>query len=106
MEIFPLHVCRHVLKFILDRQITWFDLAFYDPAIFDSLRSIVFNEADNVTHSNEFYESLQLTFAVDMPPEEVRQFCVSLLETFCTHSGGMLLVVFVRVRCFAVDCSS
>ncbi|KAH7669939.1 E3 ubiquitin-protein ligase UBR5, partial [Aphelenchoides avenae] len=71
MEIFPLHVCRHVLKFILDRQITWFDLAFYDPAIFDSLRSIVFNEVENVTHSKEFYESLQVTFAVDMPSEEV-----------------------------------
>lgn len=43
MEIFPLHVCRHVLKFILNRHITWFDLAFYDPVIFDSLRSIVRN---------------------------------------------------------------
>lgn len=89
MEIFPLHVCRHVLKYILSRQITWFDLAFYDPAMvsfalkkiiqnliffffkFDSLRSIVYNDAENTAHSNDFYESLQLTFAVDLSPEEV-----------------------------------
>lgn len=68
-------MCRHVLKFILDRQITWFDLAFYDPAIFDSLRTIVFNEAENVPHDAEFYESLQLTFTVDIPQEEVGIAC-------------------------------
>jgi E3 ubiquitin-protein ligase EDD1 len=70
MEILPFHLCRHVLKFILDRNITWFDLAFYDPSIFDSLRSIVFNESAALPHSTEFYESLQLTFAVDLPAEE------------------------------------
>ena len=36
-----------------------------------SLRSIVYNDAENTAHSNEFYESLQLTFAVDLSPEEV-----------------------------------
>lgn len=71
MEIFPMHFCRHVFKYILNRPITWFDLAFYDPAMFDSLRSIVYNDAENTAHSNEFYESLQLTFAVDLSPEEV-----------------------------------
>lgn len=71
LEILPLFLCRHIFKFILNRPITWFDLAFYDPTMFDSLRSIVYNDADNSAHKDEFYENLQLTFAVDISPEEV-----------------------------------
>lgn len=71
MEILPLFLCRHVFKFVLNRPITWFDLAFYDPAMFDSLRAIVYNDAEDSAHNPEFYESLHLTFAVDISPEEV-----------------------------------
>lgn len=67
----PFNICRHVFKFILNRPICWFDLAFYDPSIFDSLRSIVYNEETDGTQNSEFYEQLQLTFAVDIPAEEV-----------------------------------
>uniref|UniRef100_A0A915EF78 E3 ubiquitin-protein ligase UBR5 n=1 Tax=Ditylenchus dipsaci TaxID=166011 RepID=A0A915EF78_9BILA len=70
MEILPMHLCRHVLKFVLNRPITWFDLAFFDPSLFDSLRSIVYNDVEDTSHNNDFYESLQLTFAVDLPMEE------------------------------------
>lgn len=71
MEIFPIFLCRHIFKFILNRPITWFDLAFFDSTLFDSLRSIVYNECKNSSHSDEFYDDLQLTFAVDISPEEV-----------------------------------
>ncbi|CAD5234617.1 unnamed protein product [Bursaphelenchus xylophilus] len=70
LEILPLKLCRHVLKYILDRPITWYDLAFFDPAMFDSLRSIAYNEEENRPHSDEFYEGLGLTFVADVPAEE------------------------------------
>ncbi|CAD5229165.1 unnamed protein product [Bursaphelenchus okinawaensis] len=70
LEIFPLKLCRHVMKYILGRPITWYDLAFFDPVMFDSLRSIAYNEAENRPHDDAFYESLGLTFVVDLPPEE------------------------------------
>lgn len=68
MEIFPLHVCRHVLKFILGRPINWFDLAFYDPTLFESMRTLVFN--DGPIRPDQINELL-LTFEVYLPIEEV-----------------------------------
>ncbi|KAI6173317.1 E3 ubiquitin-protein ligase UBR5 [Aphelenchoides besseyi] len=70
MDILPLPLCRHVLKFILGRPITWYDLAFYDPDMFDSLRSIAFNDETNTPHSDQFYEDLGLNFVIDIPQEE------------------------------------
>lgn len=64
-------LCRHVLKFILSRQITWYDLVFFDPDMFDSLRSIVYDEKNGKVHEKEFYDQLGLTFVIDIPPEEV-----------------------------------
>ncbi|KAL3072374.1 hypothetical protein niasHT_033592 [Heterodera trifolii] len=69
-EIIPLPLCRHVLKFILNRPLNWFDLAFFDPSLFDSLRHIVYNEQTDAYHPSEFYEQLELTFSVDLPAEE------------------------------------
>ncbi|CAG9541014.1 unnamed protein product, partial [Cercopithifilaria johnstoni] len=67
MEIFPLHLCRHVLKFILGRPINWFDLAFYDPILFESMRTLVFNEGPTRSEQiNSFY----LTFEVAVPEQE------------------------------------
>jgi hypothetical protein len=56
----------------LGRHITWFDLAFFDPSLFDSLRSIVYNEEKDEYHPQDFYEALEMTFSVDLPPEEVQ----------------------------------
>ncbi|KAL7079928.1 hypothetical protein ACQ4LE_000066 [Meloidogyne hapla] len=70
MEIFPLPLSRYVLKYILGRNITWYDLAFFDPSLFDSLRSIVYNEADENYQSQDFFNQLEMTFAVDLPAEE------------------------------------
>uniref|UniRef100_A0A914S1Z3 HECT domain-containing protein n=1 Tax=Parascaris equorum TaxID=6256 RepID=A0A914S1Z3_PAREQ len=67
MEIFPLHVCRHVLKFILGRPINWFDLAFYDPTLFESMRTLVFN--DGPIRPDQINDML-LTFEVYLPIEE------------------------------------
>lgn len=67
MEIFPFPVCRHVLKFVLGRPINWYDLAFYDPALFESLRSLVYNEGP--VRADQIKE-LFLTFEVNLPGEE------------------------------------
>ncbi|VBB32380.1 unnamed protein product, partial [Acanthocheilonema viteae] len=67
MEIFPMHLCRHVLKFILGRPINWFDLAFYDPVLFESMRTLVFNEG--LTRPEQI-NSLYLTFEVAVPEQE------------------------------------
>ena len=58
-EVFPLPLCRHVLKFIMMRdvrplflsliytaccvcvQVAWHDLAFFDPAMYESLRKLM-----------------------------------------------------------------
>uniref|UniRef100_A0A914GSS8 HECT domain-containing protein n=1 Tax=Globodera rostochiensis TaxID=31243 RepID=A0A914GSS8_GLORO len=69
-EIIPLPLCRHVLKYVLNRPLNWFDLAFFDPSLFDSLRSIVYNEENDEYHPSEFYEQLEMTFSVDLPAEE------------------------------------
>lgn len=74
MEILPLPLCRHVLKYILNRPANWVDLAFYDPDLFDSLRSIIYNDSSNGPHDSEFYENLGLSFVVDVPPAEVCYF--------------------------------
>jgi E3 ubiquitin-protein ligase EDD1 len=39
--VFPLPLCRHVLKYILGREIRWHDLAFFDVTLFESLRQLV-----------------------------------------------------------------
>jgi len=66
-ELCPLPLCRHVLKVILGRKINWHDLAFFDPALYESLRQLAL-EAE--TGDGEVLESLDLNFVVDLPPEE------------------------------------
>jgi E3 ubiquitin-protein ligase EDD1 len=57
--LFPLPLCRHVLKHILGREIRWHDLAFFDITLFESLRQLVVASelGDNLT-------SYALTFEV------------------------------------------
>lgn len=68
MEIFPLHVCRHVLKYILGRPINWYDLAFYDPQVFESLRKLIYDQGPT---SAETVENMCLNFEIALPEMEV-----------------------------------
>lgn len=63
-ELFPLPLCRHVLKYILDRNINWYDLAFFDAHLFESLRKM----GQEAVESSDY----SLTFVVDLLPEEVK----------------------------------
>jgi E3 ubiquitin-protein ligase EDD1 len=67
-ELLPLFLQRHVLKFILSRQIRFHDLAFFDPVMYESLRLLV---KDSQTKTGPaMLMSLELYFAIDLIPEE------------------------------------
>ncbi|EGT47162.1 hypothetical protein CAEBREN_06231 [Caenorhabditis brenneri] len=40
-DIFPLRFARHVFSYILKQPICWLDLGFYDPTLFNNLRSML-----------------------------------------------------------------
>ena len=60
-HILPLPLCRHVLKVILGRRISWHDLAFYDSVLYENLRQLV----AEATQDPGSIESYELTFEVD-----------------------------------------
>ena len=62
-EICPLYLCRPVIKYILGRPIRWHDLAFYDPALYESLRGLL---ADTeLKDAAQILSALDLTFTID-----------------------------------------
>ena len=81
-EICPLFLNRHVLKYILGRSVAWHDLAFFDPVMFESLRSLV-TESESKDGSL-MIPALDLTFSVELCAEEV-----SLVRgQHCLSGGG------------------
>uniref|UniRef100_H2Y8X2 HECT domain-containing protein n=1 Tax=Ciona savignyi TaxID=51511 RepID=H2Y8X2_CIOSA len=66
-ELCPLPLCRHVLKVILGRKVNWHDLAFFDPNLYESLRQLVL---DGEQEDGGVLDALELTFVVDLQPEE------------------------------------
>ena len=54
---FPISLCRHVIKFMLGRSIHWHDLAFFDADLFENLRKLLLLDSAAL-------ESLGLTFEV------------------------------------------
>jgi len=68
-ELCPLPFNRHVLKFILGRDIRFHDLAFFDPVIYESLRQLVV-DAENRETASELFAALVLTFSIDLSAEE------------------------------------
>ncbi|XP_026278748.1 E3 ubiquitin-protein ligase UBR5 [Frankliniella occidentalis] len=67
-ELCPIFLNRHVLKAILGRPTRFHDLAFFDPLMYESLRQLVI-DAEN-KNSNSFFSALDLTFSIDLAPEE------------------------------------
>ena len=62
-EICPLYLCRPVIKYILGRPIRWHDLAFHDPALYESLRGLL---ADTeLKDAAQILLALDLTFTID-----------------------------------------
>ncbi|XP_066902270.1 E3 ubiquitin-protein ligase hyd isoform X4 [Halyomorpha halys] len=67
-ELLPLLLNRHVLKFILGRQIRFHDLAFFDPVMYESLRQLVIDAESK--QGNSLFSALDLTFSIELSPEE------------------------------------
>ena len=50
-ELCPLFFNRHVIKHLLSRKVRFHDLAFFDPVIYESLRQLVVDAENKVSHS-------------------------------------------------------
>lgn len=68
-ELFPLPLCRHVIKYILNRSIRWHDLAFFDSTMYENLRRLA---ADMEKDDGQAINELNLTFSVKVTEKEVR----------------------------------
>ncbi|KAI6239810.1 E3 ubiquitin-protein ligase UBR5 [Aphelenchoides fujianensis] len=69
-ELLPLPLARHVLKFVLGRPVGWFDLAFADPVLFDSLRNVAWDEAEAGPQTAAFFDQMDLSFVAQLRREE------------------------------------
>ena len=78
-EMCPLFFNRHVLKYLLGRAINWHDLAFYDPVMYESLRTLI-HDAETSRDAAAMFTALDLTFSIELPAEEVR--CLVPLDAF------------------------
>ncbi|KAH8369432.1 hypothetical protein KR009_010813 [Drosophila setifemur] len=67
-ELLPLFLQRHVLKYILGRKIKFHDLAFFDPALYESFRQIIQNA--QTKEGEETITRMELCFVIDLMKEE------------------------------------
>ncbi|XP_038051829.1 E3 ubiquitin-protein ligase UBR5-like [Patiria miniata] len=63
-ELCPLTLSRHVVKVLLGRKVGWHDLAFLDPALYESLRHLLLDAqrdgAEGLINSLDLYFSIEL----------------------------------------------
>ncbi|XP_017846381.1 E3 ubiquitin-protein ligase hyd isoform X2 [Drosophila busckii] len=67
-ELLPLFLQRHVLKYMLGRKIKFHDLAFFDPALYESFRQIIQNAQTKEGEGN--INRMELSFVIDLMKEE------------------------------------
>ncbi|KAL5247971.1 hypothetical protein ACHWQZ_G017216 [Mnemiopsis leidyi] len=60
-HILPLPLCRHVLKIIIGKKISWHDLAFFDSVLYENLRQLVIDAEQNPGQ----IEKYELTFELE-----------------------------------------
>ncbi len=70
-ELFPLPLCRHVIKYILNRSIRWHDLAFFDSTMYENLRRTAYEAEKN---GSQYINDLHLTFSMTVSEKEVYHF--------------------------------
>ncbi|CAK9249869.1 unnamed protein product [Sphagnum jensenii] len=66
-ELCPINLNRHVIKYILRRTVSWHDLAFFDPVLYESLRQLI---VDTESGNDSMFADLDLRFCVDLCAEE------------------------------------
>jgi E3 ubiquitin-protein ligase EDD1 len=67
-EICPLYLNRHVLKYLLGRKISWHDLAFFDPVMYESLRQLIVDA--ETKDASQMFSTLDLTFSINLSQDE------------------------------------
>eukprot|EP00794_Sanderia_malayensis_P011765 gene11765-12982_t len=67
-ELSPMSFNRHVIKYLLGKQVNWHDLAFLDPTLYESLRQLI--QDSQRPDAKEYFESLDLTFCIELSTEE------------------------------------
>ncbi|XP_065062827.1 E3 ubiquitin-protein ligase UBR5-like isoform X1 [Rhopilema esculentum] len=67
-ELCPMSFNRHVIKFILGKEISWHDLAFFDPTLYEVLRQLV--QDSTKPDAKELFSGLDLTFCIQLSQEE------------------------------------
>jgi E3 ubiquitin-protein ligase EDD1 len=65
-EMMPISFCRHVYKYLLNRKLSWHDLAFFDPVLYEGLRKLV-NTAQN---DEESVQNMDLSWHVTLSEYE------------------------------------
>lgn len=68
-EICPIQLNRHAIKYILKKPISWHDLAFFDPVLYESLRQLILDAKTNPDAASSL-QALDLRFCVDLSVEE------------------------------------
>lgn len=66
-EVIPVPLCRHVYKYLLHKEISWHDLAFFDPVMYESMRKLI---VDMREEGAEHLTALGLNFSVSLREEE------------------------------------
>ncbi|CAF0980840.1 unnamed protein product [Rotaria sp. Silwood1] len=66
-ELLPLPLCRHVIKYILNRPIRWHDLAFFDSTMYENLRRTAYDAEKN---GPDYINDLHLTFSMNVTEKE------------------------------------
>lgn len=67
-ELSPISFNRHVIKYILGREVSWHDLAFFDPNLYEVLRLLI---QDSVKpDAKELFAGLDLTFCIELSQKE------------------------------------
>jgi E3 ubiquitin-protein ligase EDD1 len=64
-DLFPLRFSRHVLKYLLGREVAFHDLAFFDPGLYEAQRQLL----NDYTEAGDNFEDLDLCFNVKLRPE-------------------------------------
>eukprot|EP00045_Choanoeca_perplexa_P017341 m.249252 g.249252 ORF g.249252 m.249252 type:complete len:2302 (+) comp17511_c0_seq1:143-7048(+) len=64
-DLFPLRLSRHVLKYLLGREVAFHDLAFFDPAVYEAQRQLL----NDYKEAGDDFEDLDLCFTVKLRPE-------------------------------------
>ncbi|KAI0980945.1 hypothetical protein GJ496_001098 [Pomphorhynchus laevis] len=66
-DILPIFLCRHVIKYILRRDISWHDLAFFDSTVYESMRRLLHQVESN---PEKDISDIGLRWAIDLRAEE------------------------------------